>query len=308
MPFKLTLIVIMTNSLSERLGILMKEKWEEYYTKDQLETLQRIELENLKVFVKFCKVHNLEYFLYGGTLLGAEKYGGMIPWDDDIDIAMPRESYERFVDLAENNLPQGWFIQTPGNCPKSPFPYVKLRREGTTYLEYTFRNLGIDSGIYIDIYPVDKIPDNEKLRKRQFKMVHRWIDIFVIRQAPLYENPVRGKYRLIKKIGKYLVCKALKVIPAKYCVKKYEYYMKMYNGTSASRYAALNSPNYNNIYVKLYPLKSMKFEDMNLLVPGDWKTHLFMRYGDYTKELNANERYGHVPYILNLGSFKEKCK
>ena len=98
------------------------EKWNKFYTKEQLKKLQEIEMDNLKEFIRVCEVLGLEWFVYGGTLLGVEKYQGLIPWDDDIDVALPRESYDRFVNEAVDVLGKDYFIQSPYNCKDSPFP------------------------------------------------------------------------------------------------------------------------------------------------------------------------------------------
>ena len=74
----------------------MREKWQEIYTDVQLKRLQQILVDNLKVFIDVCNKLNIEYIVYGGTLLGTIKYNGLVPWDDDIDVAMPRKDYEKF--------------------------------------------------------------------------------------------------------------------------------------------------------------------------------------------------------------------
>ncbi|MBP5592257.1 LicD family protein [bacterium] len=277
------------------------ETWKKYYTKEQLDLLQKIELENLRVFIEVCNKLNLEYFVYGGTLLGVEKYQGMIPWDDDIDVAMPRESYKKFLKYATDVLPDEYFIQSPDNCPKSPYPYIKLRRKGTKFIEYVNRNLDVETGIYIDIYPVDRIPDDEELRKQQFKNARKWIMIYVIRQSRLYDKKEAGIKGFVRTLGKRFVTYFLKIFPAQYCLKKIDYYMTLYNDTETQRYAALNSPNYDNIYLHLFPLQKGVFNGIEVNIPGDHKTHLKMRYGDYSGLPPEEKRCGHVPYILDLG-------
>lgn len=280
----------------------MAEKWEEYYTKEQLKKLQDIERENLRVFIDICEKLNLEYFVYGGTLLGVEKYNGMIPWDDDIDVALPRESYDRFVKNAHELLPAGYIIQTPENCIITPFSYTKLRNANTKYVEYVHRNININTGVYIDIYPVDKIPDDEGLRKKQFKKVHKWMFIYDCRQSRLYDKDEKGFIGLLKKIIKWFICNGLKIFSQKYCMKKINYYMTMYNDVDSRRYAALHSPNYNNIYLDLFPLRDAIFDGIKVKIPNDHKTHLTMRYGDYSGIPDEVNRIGHIPYVLELGN------
>ena len=283
----------------------MSEKWREYYTEEQLKSLQNIEKKALKSFIEVCEKNGLEYFVYGGTLLGVEKYNGIIPWDDDIDVALPRKSYDRLMELGSGAFSFDLFLQTPYNCKKSPFPYAKLRVKGTKYVEYVNRNLDIESGIYIDIYPVDKIPDDERLRRKQYKQVRKWILIYVCRQSKLYDKETHGVKDVLKKIVKLIICNGLKVFSQKYCMNKIDKYMTRYNDTECQRYAALNSPNYNNIYLNLYPLQSGKFDGLNVKLPGDYKTHLRMRYGDYSDLPPEDKRVGHIPYILDCGDKNE---
>ncbi|MBO5605071.1 MAG: LicD family protein [Acidaminococcaceae bacterium] len=117
---------------------------------------QKIMLEILKVVHRICEEHQIRYFLDGGTLLGAIRHGGFIPWDDDMDISMPREDYERFLQLAPKYLPQDMMLQTTEIEPASKFPFAKVRKNGTVLLE--FEEDGTEAyhhGIYIDIFPVD---------------------------------------------------------------------------------------------------------------------------------------------------------
>ena len=277
------------------------DKWQEYYSDEQIRRIQEIELDNLNVFIDVCRKLDLTYFVYGGTLLGVEKYNGIIPWDDDIDVAMPRDSYVKFINQAQNMLPDGYYIQSPYDCPECPYPYAKLRKKGTKYVEYINRNLNIETGIYIDIYPVDRIPDDENERKKQFKRVRKWILIYVYRQSRLYDKDEHTVIGHLKNAAKWLICNSMRVFSQKYCIKKIDHYMSMYNDTKTSRYAALNSPNYNNIYLDLFPLNKGMFNGIEVNIPGDHKTHLRMRYGDYSELPPEEERVGHIPYILDLG-------
>ena len=279
----------------------MKEKWREYYTDEQLKRLQDVEKLALRELIAVCDKYGLEYFVYGGTLLGVEKYNGIIPWDDDIDVALPRDSYNKLLKLGDKVFSSDYFLQTPYNCKKSPFPYTKLRVRGTKYVEYINRNIDIESGIYIDIYPVDKIPDDEKLRRRQYRQVRKWILIYVCRQSRLYDKKVNGLKSFLKNIIRWIVCNGLKVFSQAYCIHKVDYYMTKYNKYDSKRYAALNSPNYDNIYLNLYPIQNKKFDELTVKVPGDYKTHLKMRYGDYSALPPEEKRVGHIPYILDFG-------
>ena len=280
----------------------MKVNYNVHYSTDELKKLQSIEKFMLKDFIAACKQLNIQYVLYGGTLLGAVKYNGFVPWDDDVDVALLREDYEVFIKEADNLLKDKYIIQTPHNCPLSPFPYTKIRKKGTCFVDYSSRNVPIDNGIYIDVYPIDKIPDNEILRRKQFNRARRNILLYVYRQMPLYDNEPKTVKGIVRRIAKWSIYKALRMLPQKLYADNIDRAMTIYNGSNTDRYAALNSPNYQNIYLHLFPLETGTFEGMEVCLPGDYHTHLTMRYGDYSGLPPEDKRYGHIPYKLDFGT------
>lgn len=277
----------------------MKEKWQEIYTEEQLKRLQNILIENLKVFIDVCNKLNLEYFVYGGTLLGTIKYKNIIPWDDDVDVAMTRENYVRFLNEAPKILPKEYVLQTPYNEKKTPYSYTKLRKKGTKYIEEFYNNLDIEKGIYIDIYPVDNIPNDEKLRKKQYDEARKWIYTYYFRQCLHIKFPIQIK-KIKSTLGQIILYCLLHLIPQSYIIKKLDKSMTKYNDIKTDRKACLFSPNYNNIYVKLYPLEKRKFGNIDVMVPNCYDDHLKKRYGQYTRDLPAEKRIGHIPYEIEF--------
>jgi len=128
--------------------------------------LQKVEFELLKVFIDICEKLNLNYFLVCGSALGAVRHGGFIPWDDDMDVGMYREDYNKFMELAPALLPEGLFLQNYKSDPKFPQIFAKLRNSNTTYIEQSTRHLDINHGVYIDIFPLDGYPDSVAEQKR----------------------------------------------------------------------------------------------------------------------------------------------
>lgn len=120
--------------------------------------LQQTEFELLKALDAVCRKLGIPYFLVCGSALGAVKYKGFIPWDDDIDIAMYREDYERFCREAPGLLPAELFLQNYHTEPRFPQIYSKLRHSGTTYIETSAAKLPIHHGIFLDIFPLDGYP------------------------------------------------------------------------------------------------------------------------------------------------------
>ena len=127
---------------------------------EQLSELKEQELSILRSFIQVCQQLNLKYYVLGGTLLGAVRHHGFIPWDDDIDVGMLRCDYEKFLTHGQKLLPDGLFLQTYQTDPEYPANFTKIRNSNTTFVEHSIKDRNINHGIYIDIFPLDFYPDN----------------------------------------------------------------------------------------------------------------------------------------------------
>lgn len=109
------------------------------------------------VFDQICNKNNIPYYMLGGTMLGAIRHQGFIPWDDDMDFGIPREQYERFIEIATSELPQQYAILTYKNSPAIKKHFIKIQLKGSKLIEKVFEEEGIDfyNGISIDVFPLD---------------------------------------------------------------------------------------------------------------------------------------------------------
>jgi len=127
------------------------------------EELHRKEVYILDEFARICDKHNLKYFLYGGTLLGAVRHKGFIPWDDDIDIVMPREDYDKFSKIVNKELGEEFFYQTNSIEPDYTLLFSKIRLKNTYVKEEKFEGRNMHKGIFIDILPLDLFPKKSRI-------------------------------------------------------------------------------------------------------------------------------------------------
>ncbi len=132
---------------------------------ETLRALQLAELEILRVVATFCDAHGIRYCLSSGTLLGAIRHNGFIPWDDDVDISMPRKDFEHFLALAKE-LPPPFVVQATRLDSNYPLGMAKVRKADTVMKEPATGDLPINHGIWIDLFPLDKVLDANKLQKR----------------------------------------------------------------------------------------------------------------------------------------------
>lgn len=140
-----------------------------------LKEMQKIELDLLLVFDKLCKAKQLRYYIDGGTLLGAMCYEGFIPWDDDIDLKMPRPDYERFLTLTEE-LPAHIAVEAPTR-KACPHLFLKLVDTRTVLVEHAGGRVN-HTGVYIDILPMDGHPEDGPEYDRHLKLLDRYNDLF----------------------------------------------------------------------------------------------------------------------------------
>lgn len=135
-------------------------------TQEMLKQIQKIELEMLLEVDRICKENSIRYTIIGGTLLGAVRHGGFIPWDDDADVAMLRPEYEKFCSVIDEKLDSSrFYFQNIERTEGYRWGYAKLRRKGTLFLRENQEDMGYEQGIFLDIFPIDGTPNNEILRK-----------------------------------------------------------------------------------------------------------------------------------------------
>lgn len=125
---------------------------------EELRRMQLLMLDMLVEFDRVCRKHDIRYIITGGTLLGAVRHKGFIPWDDDADIGMLRQDYERFKKISSELNPEICWFQDHDTEPEYRWGYGKLRRTGTTYVRAGQEHLKFKTGVFVDVFPMDDIP------------------------------------------------------------------------------------------------------------------------------------------------------
>ena len=258
--------------------------------------LQQKQLDILKAFIKVCDKYNLEYFLVYGTALGAIRHKGFIPWDDDIDVAMPRKDYDKYIELQKEYEGTPYFIQTFKSDPCYIYNYAKLRDSSTTFLENAFKNHRINQGVFIDVFPVDGMSreygDREKIGKRN-KFIWRQVYLSYL---PALRRKVH-KRTFFKDILLNIVAGLFYVFDiAHYRNKRVERYVRKIPLEEAKMAGILFgfSSKINCMDADIFrETIEVPFEDITVKVPKQYDKYLTNLYRDYMKFPPKEQQVGH---------------
>ena len=178
--------------ISERNDFLRPEERDGFYVDSGRKAVWKVLLDILETLIGICDRHGLQYSLIGGSLLGAMRHKGIIPWDDDIDIAMPRPDYEKLQQILPKELPPHLFMQTSATDFEYDITHVKIRDSRTTALEMTHVKMGrrYNMGIFLDVFPLDGLSPDDKVRAGQA----RFMKIIRI----IYALSLRRKHETLK--------------------------------------------------------------------------------------------------------------
>lgn len=278
----------------------MPEAWHDFYTVDEIKKIQAIELRSLDVLMEVCDKLGIRFFMYGGSLLGVVKYKGFIPWDDDLDIAMLRVDYEKFIKEAPRLLPKEYEVQHPKTNERTPYPYIKFRRTDTALVEYRSHKIKMNHGVYFDIYPIDNMPDAYEAYLKQKIIYDKWVSIFLVRQNYHLDKDISAKKKLILLPVRLFQSVIAHLLPLKYIMHKIDEISTKFNSQRTINQGNLTFPKPVN-YFKGVDFVEAEFEGRRVYIPSGYEINLRNRYGDIERLPPVDKRVGHKPYILNLG-------
>lgn len=265
---------------------------------NSIELLHSIQLDMLVKFDKICEDNGLTYFLDSGTALGAVRHQGFIPWDDDVDVGMPREDYNKLLELGKKGLPDNLFVQTYKNDPAYMMPFAKVRLGNTYFPEQADYVEKLKyQGIYIDVFPFDKVPDNVQKAICVIKRSRFFYFLTVFsRRDYLGEKKI---VQLFSNMLHRLPCKLLlwfNEIYDKYCIR--------YNKRKSHTWTCFCwRMSQGNTFLfdesELFPPKKIVFEGKPVNIMNDYHTYLSKMFGNYMELPSIEKRKVHL-----MGEFR----
>ncbi len=258
-----------------------------------LSSLHEELLTILDEVVRVCDANHLKYYLVGGTLLGAVRHKGFIPWDDDLDIVMPREDFEKFVSHFYQKLKKGYSLEWINTNPRYNKVFAKVCKDNTLFEEAVGQNLSIKRGIFIDIFPMDVTDGYSEQVERRKKQVLFWSGLLVAKCISQEKNIVK---RII-----------LDAIPEKTLLQLSEHYMKIKPKQAGGYYSNFGSQ--YAIKRQTQPISNygdgvlLPFENRQYRCPTKYQAVLESIYGKNYMQLPPEEkRRTHYPLKVILSN------
>ncbi len=254
-----------------------------------IKEIQSAILEIAKEIKRICDKNGITYVLDGGTLLGAVRHKGFIPWDDDLDIAMTRENYEKFLICCANDLNKNYFIQNNRTEISYPFDFTKVKKKNTLYSEECMTGLNVLDGVYVDIFPIDKTFEHKW--KKQGKLLSFWRNV----------RWTKLKYKL-QPFKKKIITFPFTLFSLKFINKRTEKTMTLYRNKNTDKVAKICHPGPKKPCepIELYlDTIDLIFEDAVFKCPRNYKALLQNRYGNYM-ELPPLDQRRSTHGILNV--------
>ena len=275
------------------------------YTDDELHRLHETLYEILAEIIRVCDVLRIPYFIQGGTAIGAFFEQAILPWDDDIDIGMTRANYERFLREAPAVMDrERYFLQWLGTDPHTPFYFAKMRRNGTVFLEHNYRHLPIHQGIYIDIFPFDKVPDSPRLQKAQRTLANFFNCCFMGKEVWPWKHCGRCEtdHPTDRGFWPCLVQRLVQTPLSKRAVYRLlRWSQSMFNGLKhATFYNMVLMPKDHIAVAAIEHPERRPFGPLTVWAPSDLETYLRRHYRNLRRVIPKEEQQNHRPDQLSF--------
>lgn len=267
----------------------------------KLDLVKKIEIDMMLEIKRICEKHNIKYFLVGGSLLGAVRHKGFIPWDDDLDFGMLREDFEKFKRVAPQELNPRYAYQSYQTEPNSHYIFDKIRLRDTFFTTKFSNRFEIENGLFIDILIYDRTAKSERAQKRHINALRRWTRIMNIRWVNVPRKNVAYKASVI-------MLPFMRLVPMKLYHMLFDTMLKWYKNSDSPW--VIDGVG-QNIEKGAFPIEWLEetvdapFENTTFPIPKGYDEYLRHWYGNnYMSLLPISSRSsGHILNRIDLGPY-----
>lgn len=276
------------------------------YNSKVLRKVQLTELEILKKFDAICRKYDIPYVIFYGAGIGALRHRGFVPWDDDIDVMLMREDFERFCHIAKEQYSEAYYLANADESINWPVMASHWGPKNTSFVSTQDKNVPCKFTIFLDIFPLDAISDNNFKRKKQCYETWFWSKLMILRQ--ISHPPIH--YHGLKRKVFYFVCGLIHIslkichISPKWLYGNCKRACLRYKGRLTQEVAFLaDTYPEGSIFSKdeLFPPRYLEFEGIKLPFPRELEKLLTRYYGDYMQMPPEEDRKNHLPCVLDFG-------
>lgn len=265
-----------------------------------LKRLQKVELEMLVKFDSFCREHRINYFLEGGTALGAIRHHGFIPWDDDVDVGMLRDDFNKLLSLRAS-LPAGLNLHLPSEKPEMAPLFAKICLDGTAFRTEETSDAHYEQGIFLDVFVYDQLLENPRMRRKQLRNARAWQSISYLYHSPhICSNGygiTNGMIKIASKAAHFILNR---LTHPSQIIEKFERSANA-KGAKTDLYSPFaytkTPPMPRSVFL---PTKDVLFEGHMMPVPNDIDLYLSNLYGDWETLPDEEDRHAHSPLYIRF--------
>lgn len=271
------------------------------YSNDDLERLHRELVTILKEIVRVCNVLGIDYFVQGGTAIGTFFNHGFVPWDDDIDLGMTRHNYNRFVKEAPSIISSDYFIQCFETEKKTPFYYIKVRKNNTLFVEYPYKDLDIHQGIFVDIFPFDNVPDSPFMEKIHRRAIQYFEGSFKRRQVFQTHIERFEKFpKIIAQVLPRITYALIRLVPRSFFYWRLGKIQTLFNKQRTRYVSIVKMPRDQISTESIMHCNLVQFEGIMVKAPDNLEVYLRHHYPNLKPTLPEELQVNHAPYILSF--------
>ena len=271
--------------------------------KNETDNYRKVLLGTFQAFINTCKEHNLQWYCAGGTVLGAVRHKGLIPWDDDVDVFMPRKDYERLILLNESIIPNGFSVISAQNCSEL-VSYAKFYNMSTTLWE--FKEIPLVYGVFIDIFPLDESCDTKEVFLKKYKKLRNALRLYELSQMRFSIGDVVSYYKgkdnnmFVKGILSFFIPRFMSGYFRRHMIEIENRFKGQEGGHMVCPWGSYGPKEYQEkSWFDGY--EEVEFENFIVRLPRGYDAFLKYVYGDYMKLPPIEKRISHhYHYFLDL--------